>query len=189
MDVAACSQYNPAKGPSLVERGEDMQSHKYEPSLVGWARQVEEFSHVVPSEQMVTVEGSQVIDLFVVMVVVVLLCGQINERECVKVGSRTLYNTLYLPTDKLMPTSSHAEVDPDYGANLTRFASCVHPGCKLIRKHRLVLSRIFGCRILCLFCFVTSSSPTASKYCRKPPENLIKVGCYFVAERNSLSIR
>jgi hypothetical protein len=68
MDVAACSQYSPANGPSLVERGEEMQSHKYEPSLIGWARQVEEFSHVVPSEQIVTVEGSQVIDLCVMVV-------------------------------------------------------------------------------------------------------------------------
>ena len=38
---------------------------------MGWARQVEEFSHVVPSEQMVTVEGIQFRDLCSAMVVVV----------------------------------------------------------------------------------------------------------------------
>lgn len=40
---------------------------------MGWARQVEEFSHVVPSEQMVTVEGIQFKDLCSAMVVVVVV--------------------------------------------------------------------------------------------------------------------
>jgi hypothetical protein len=34
---------------------------------VGWARQGEEFSQVVPSEQMVVVVGSQVRDLWVMV--------------------------------------------------------------------------------------------------------------------------